>query len=82
MAGDVTFVRIWLPFSIAIAGVVLILSGDDAAAGAGIVLIGVSVLVVVANLMLRLSLSSERDREREEAARDAFSRTGRWPDDR
>lgn len=76
------FARVWLPLGIAAAGVVLILTGDDAAVGAGIVLIGISVLVVFANLMLRLSLSSERDREREEEARDAFSRTGRWPDER
>jgi hypothetical protein len=78
----VIFVRVWLPLAIAVAGVVLILTGDDAATGAGIVLIGISVLVVVLNLMLRLSLSSERDREREEANRDFFSRTGRWPDER
>jgi hypothetical protein len=78
----VTFVRIWLPIGIAAAGVVLILTGDDAAVGAGIVLIGISVLVVLANLMLRLSLSSERDREREQENREFFSRTGRWPDER
>jgi drug/metabolite transporter (DMT)-like permease len=78
----VRFARIWLPVLIAVAGVVLIFTGDDDAVGAGVLLIGVSVLVVFANLMLRLSLSSERDREREEANREAFSRTGRWPDER
>jgi hypothetical protein len=77
-----TLVRVWLPVAIALAGVALILTGDDAAEGAGIVLIGVAVLVVLANLMLRLSLSSERDREREEQRRQEFSRTGRWPDER
>ena len=76
------FARIWLPAGIAVAGVLLILTGDDDAVGAGVVLIGVSVLVVFANLMLRLSLSSERDREREEENREFFSRTGRWPDER
>ena len=75
-------VRVWLPLAIAVAGVVLILTGDEAAEGAGIVLIGVALLVVLANLMLRLSLSSERDREREEERRQEFSRTGRWPDER
>ena len=63
------FARVGLPVAIAVVGVVLILTGDDAAVGAGIVLIGVSLLVVLANLMLRLSLSSERDREREEENR-------------
>jgi drug/metabolite transporter (DMT)-like permease len=75
------FARVWLPVAIAVAGVVLIVTGGDAAEGAGIVLIGVSLLVVLANLMLRLSLSSERDREREEENRQAFARTGRWPDE-
>jgi hypothetical protein len=78
----VRFARIWLPVGIAVAGVVLILTGGDAADGAGVLLIGVAGLVVFANLMLRLSLSSERDREREEANRDFFSRTGHWPDER
>jgi hypothetical protein len=77
----VRLLRIGLPTAIAVAGVVLILVGDDAAVGAGIVLIGVSLLVVLANLMLQLSLSSERDREREEEFRQEFSRTGRWPDE-
>jgi drug/metabolite transporter (DMT)-like permease len=78
----VRFARVWLPVGIAVAGVVLIVTGGDAADGAGVLLIGVAGLVVFANLMLRLSLSSERDREREEANRDFFSRTGRWPDER
>jgi Flp pilus assembly protein TadB len=82
VAGHVRFARIWLPLSIAAAGVVLILTGGDDAVGAGVLLIGVSVLVVLANLMLRLSLSSERDREQEEANREFFSRTGHWPDER
>jgi drug/metabolite transporter (DMT)-like permease len=78
----VRFARIWLPLAIAVAGVVLILTGGDAADGAGVLLIGVAGLVVFANLMLRLSLSSERDREQEEANREFFSRTGHWPDER
>lgn len=61
--------RIGLPAAIAIAGVVLIAIGGDAAVGAGIVLVGVALLVVLANLFIRLSLASERDREREEQRR-------------
>ena len=72
-------VRIALPAAIAIAGVALIVLGDDMARGAGIVLVGVAVLVVLANLFIRLGLASERDREREERRRRAFSRSGRWP---
>ena len=75
-------IRIWLPAAIAVAGVILLVVGGDAARGAGIVLIGVAALVVLANLFMRLALSSERDREREDAQRSYFSRRGRWPDDR
>lgn len=75
------FVRIGLPAVIALAGVVLLALGGDAAQGAGIVLIGVAALVVLANLLIRLGLDSERDREREEERRRWFSRHGRWPRD-
>jgi len=73
-------VRVLLPAAIAIAGVVLVIVGGDAARGAGIVLVGVAALVVLANLLMRLGIDSERDREREEARRREFSRRGRWPD--
>jgi hypothetical protein len=61
--------RIGLPAAIAVAGVILIVSGGDAAVGAGVVLIGVAGLVVLANLFIRLSIQSQRDREREEDRR-------------
>jgi hypothetical protein len=75
-------VRVGLPAATAIAGVLLVVLGGDTARGAGIVLLGVAVLGVLANLFMRLALTSERDREREEARRRAFTRRGRWPDER
>jgi drug/metabolite transporter (DMT)-like permease len=74
-------VRIWLPVAIAVAGVLLVVLGGDAARGAGIVLIGVAALVVIANLLIRLGLLSERDREREQRRRRDFTRRGHWPDE-
>jgi hypothetical protein len=62
-------VRIVLPATIALVGVVLVIFGGDSGRGAGIVLIGVAALVVLANVLIRLGLQSERDREREEARR-------------
>jgi hypothetical protein len=62
-------VRVVLPATIAVVGVVLVVTGGDAARGAGIVLIGVAGLVVLANLLIRLGLQSERDREREQERR-------------
>ena len=75
-------VRIGVPAAIAAAGVVVLIVGSgENDQGAGIALIGVAFVVVILNAFLRLGVSSERDREREEAAREHFSRTGRWPDD-
>lgn len=65
-------VRVVLPAAIAVAGVVLLITGGDSAQGAGIVLIGVAGLVVLANLLIRLGLLSEDDRRREKARRDAM----------
>jgi hypothetical protein len=62
----VTVVRIWLPATIAVVGVALIVFGGDVAQGAGIVLVGVAALVV----------------EQEEERRQFFSRRGRWPNGR
>jgi hypothetical protein len=79
---NVVWLRIGLPVAIAVAGVVLLVVGDDAGRGAGIVLVGVAGLVVLANLFVRLSLRSADDREREARRRDRFSERGRWPDER
>jgi hypothetical protein len=61
--------------------VLIAVSNDRGGDAAGITLIGVGALVWFANAMLRLSESSNRDRDAEEAARDYFSRHGRWPDE-
>ena len=71
------FVRIVLPATIALAGVVLLVVGGDSGTGAGVVLLGVALLVVLANLFVRLSLDSERDREQEARNRER----GVWPDE-
>jgi hypothetical protein len=64
-----SLVRYGLPAAIAVAGVILIATGGDAAVGAGIVLLGVSVLVLLANVLFRLAVQSQRDRDREEERR-------------
>jgi xanthosine utilization system XapX-like protein len=62
-------VRVWLPALIALAGVVLIVVGDETLKAMGVLLLGVALLVVLANLFIRLALLSERDREREQQRR-------------
>jgi hypothetical protein len=81
--------RLWLPLAIAAAGVVLIVAGqarsgsglNDSLAAVGVALIITALIVWMINWMFRLSVQSNREREREEAAREFFSRHGRWPDD-
>jgi len=72
------FVRYGLPLAIAVAGVVCLIVGGDAA-GAGVVLIGSAAMVLLLNALFRLSLRSNDEREQEERAREQFERTGRWP---
>lgn len=73
--------RYGLPAVLFVAGIVLIVigGGTDATAGAGVVLLGTALMVWMINWMFRLSVSSNRDRDKEEAAREYFTRHGRWP---
>jgi hypothetical protein len=78
-----TATRVWLPISIAIAGVVAIVLGHarTALAGAGVVLLGVGLIVWMINWLFRMSVESNRDREHEEEAREYFDRHGHWPNE-
>ncbi len=86
-----TATRIWLPLTIAAAGVVLIVLGHASVsvhitsrtleAGAGVALLIVALIVWMLNWMYRMSLESNRDREVEEEAREYFDRHGHWPDE-
>src|SRR5215475_6576011 len=77
--------RVWLPLTIAAAGVVCVILGgagtDSILAGAGVALILAGVVVWMINWMYRMSVQSNLDREREEQAREYFARHGRWPDE-
>ena len=71
-------VRYGIPLAMAVAGIVCLVIGGDAA-GSGVVLIGSAGIVLLINLLFRLSLVSNREREQEERAREQFERTGHWP---
>jgi hypothetical protein len=72
-------VRVTLPVTVFVAGVILIVIGGEIAQGAGIFLIGAAVLGALANAYMRLGLQSNEDREREEARRRFLQEHGRWP---
>jgi drug/metabolite transporter (DMT)-like permease len=73
--------RVWLPVTIALAGVVAIIlgHGHTTAAGAGVGLLIVALIVWMINWLFRMSIQSNRDREDEEAARRYFDEHGHWP---
>jgi hypothetical protein len=73
-------VRYGIPLAMALAGIVCLVIGGDAA-GSGVVLIGSAGIVLLINFLFRLSLASNREREEEERAREQFEREGRWPDE-
>jgi hypothetical protein len=76
--------RVGLPVLLVIGGTVLLIvgRGTTSAAALGVVLLGVALMVVLIDWLYRLSVESNKDREREEQAREYFTRTGRWPDER
>jgi hypothetical protein len=76
-----TITRVWLPLSVAAAGLVLCVvgHGKTTLAAVGVCLILVALAVWLINFMFRLSVESNREREHEEEAREYFDQHGRWP---
>ena len=72
-------VRVTLPATVFVVGVILVILGGEIVRGAGIFLIGSAVLGTLANAYMRLGLQSNADREREEARRQFLEEHGRWP---
>ncbi len=73
-------IRYVLPVTVTVAGLaVMALGGEiDLEGGAGIV--GAGLAIFFLNWLFRAGASSDREREREAAAREYFSKHGRWPD--
>ena len=72
-------IRYVLPAAIVLAGIVIMALGseNDLEGGAGIISAGLAIYFL--NWLYRIGVSGDREREREEAAREYFSRHGRWP---
>jgi hypothetical protein len=73
---DRALARIVIPGAIFVAGVILLIFRQWGL-GASLIVIVVP-LVVMVDWLARLSLRSENDRADEAAARERFSRTGKW----
>ncbi len=74
----VWLVRVGVPGTIALVGIVVLAAGS---AALGLTLVGVALVVAFANALMRIGIAGEADRDRDEQARRTFDETGRWPDD-
>jgi len=78
-----TFVRVWLPVAILLAGVVIVIvrGGDLTSLEGAAALWGAGLSVALLNWLHRMGVSGDRSRIREDEARDYFDRHGHWPDE-
>ena len=78
-------VRFWMPLTITLIGVGLIVAGfaiDDINwVESGCVMTGAGLSVWLLNYLYLVSVRGEKERDRETAARDYFTQHGRWPDE-
>lgn len=82
MSSVLAFLRYWLPALLVVAGIVtLSFAGQDVRYDGFGLFVGAGLALAVFAQLIRLNTGDAGDRDREEAARDYYSRHGRWPDD-
>jgi hypothetical protein len=75
-------VRYALPTVLLLVGVALLAIEPNAIGVEGFAMAaGGALALLLLNLLFRVSVHGDRDRDREEAAREYFTRNGRWPDE-
>jgi hypothetical protein len=77
-------VRYLLPLGIFLLGVALLVADGGGTTGLEgfFMATGAALAVLLLNWLFRLGAEGDREREAEEAARDYYSRTGHWPDEK
>ena len=78
-----TFVRIWLPAIVILAGLAVMIVGgfDDIALQGGAGIIGAGLAIWLMNVLFRFGLHDDKDRDAEDAARKFLDDHGHWPDE-
>jgi hypothetical protein len=78
-----SIVRIWIPVTILVAGVVLVIvrGGDETSLEGAAALWGAGLSVALLNWLHRMGVTGDRAREQEDEARAYFERHGHWPDE-
>ncbi|HEX4805442.1 MAG TPA: hypothetical protein VFU94_06040 [Conexibacter sp.] len=74
-------VRYALPALICVVGLGFLVANPSANFEGAMALIGAGLSVGLVNLLFRFGVASDSDRAAEDAARRAFDRTGKWPDE-
>jgi len=74
-------VRYALPAAICLVAFGFLIANPGGNFEGAMALIGAGLSVLLVNLLFRFGVTSDRDRAAEDAARHAFDRTGRWPDE-
>jgi hypothetical protein len=72
-------VRYGIPAALILAGQVILIATGDPVSWAGFTGAGLAVLLI--GVLLRIGIGGDRERDREDAAREYFSKHGRWPDE-
>ena len=75
----VNLIRYGIPAALVLAGQVILIATGDAVSWAGFTGAGLAVLLI--GFLVRIGVEGDRERDREEAARQYFSKHGRWPDE-
>ncbi len=73
-------VRYGLPVAVVLGGVVIMALGSEADLEGGAGLISAGLAIYFLNWLFRIGASGDRQRDAEDAARDYFTKHGRWPD--
>jgi hypothetical protein len=73
----VNVIRYGIPAALVLVGQVVLIATGDAVSWAGFTGAGFAVLLI--GVLVRIGVEGDRERDREEAAREYFSKHGRWP---
>jgi hypothetical protein len=73
-------VRYVLPAAVARAGGAIMAMGSETDLEGGASILSAGLAIYLLNWLVRAGASGDREREREDAAREHFTRHGRWPD--
>jgi hypothetical protein len=74
----ITAFRVGLPLGVAIAGIVLAVTGDTNGVGLGVTLMVIAPLIVIIDIFVRVGFAPEGDRRREQSDRKPLPTTRRW----